>query len=113
VSEAYLLDLRMVILDALVDDFEDLSSIMQSAAIWREYWPRDFTEQEVIATLKTLLEAQLIEAYAEAPSSTGPELIRVEVPQAHEDAIRHYWFLPTKAGRDTWQQWDAPPLTDA
>ncbi len=113
-SEQHRIDLHMIVLGILHDDIEDLSSIMHHIPSWRRYWPRDFTEPEIIVALRLLLEAGWIRALAPGLSPAGhSELFDVDVAQTSEEAIRSYSFLPTKSGRDTWRRWrEAHPLTD-
>ncbi len=56
-SQQYRIDLQLIVLGILHDDIEDLSSIMLHIPSWRRYWPRDFTEPEIIVALRMLLEA--------------------------------------------------------
>lgn len=113
-GQQYQIDLHMIVLSILHDDIEDVSSIMLHIPSWRRYWPRDFTEPEIIVALRLLLEAGWIRALALGRSPTGhSELFDVEVAQTSEEAIRNYWFLPTDSGRDTWRRWrEAHPLDD-
>lgn len=102
--------LQMFVLDVLQDDIEDLSSAMLHLGQWRQDWPRDFTEAEIIVSLRALLDAGWISALALGVNRDGRQvLFEVEVAQTSEDAIRSYWFEPTQSGRDTWQAWE-PPL---
>jgi len=106
-EDRYQIDLQMIVLGILHDDIEDLSSIMLHIPSWRQYWPRDFTEAEIVVALRMLLEAGWIRALALGRSQTGhSELFEVEVAQTSEQVIRSYWFQPTKSGRDTWRRWE-------
>ncbi len=83
--------LQMFVLDVMQDDIEDLSSTLLHLDQWRRHWPRDFTEAEIVVSLRALLDAGWISALALGLSRTGhSELFDVEVAQTSEDAIRSY-----------------------
>ena len=100
----------MYVLDAMTDDIEDLTSIMRYLSEWRAWWPHDFTEDEVPATLASLVDDGLVEAYDAATHSH--DLHPVERPVTDHESLRRYWFLPTPKGRLIWEKWDAPSLPD-
>ena len=100
----------MFVLDSMQDDIEDFSSIMTYLGEWRSYWPQDFTEDEVLHALASLVKDGLVEVYEESPKN--PELIPVDDPHTDGATLRHYWFRPTPSGKRVWNEWDAPSLPE-
>ncbi len=104
-------DLRMFILDVLRHDFEGVPQICvllnsRSNIGWREFWPRDFTEEEVVRTLAGLVQEGLVEVFEEAPDSG--ELDHVRDPATDMSSIKRYWYRPSPEGRSVWERWDPP-----
>jgi hypothetical protein len=100
----------MFILDAMQDDIEDLASVMTYLVEWRSYWTHDFTEDEVMAALASLIEAGLVEVYGETADSA--ELRPIDSPRTDEASLLRYWFRPTVKGQRIWEEWDAPSLPE-
>ena len=103
-------NLGMFVLDAMADDIEDLASIMRYLREWRAWWPHNFTEQEVLSTLASLLEEELVEAYDAQPGIEGLQHVALAVTD--DASLRRYWFRPTAKGRLLWEKWDAPLLPE-
>lgn len=104
-------DLRMFVLDVLRHDFEGVSQIStllnsRSAIGWREFWPRDFSEEEIVGTLASLMQEDLVEVFEEAPESG--ELERVRYPGTDISSIKRYWYRPSTKGYALWERWDPP-----
>jgi hypothetical protein len=104
---------KMFILDVMRhDDIEQLSSILRlmnnDACIgWREFWPHDFTPEEVIPALATLVQTGCVTAWREQEGRD--ELSPVGANQL--DVTRdqeNLWFALTDKGRNHWNQWEAP-----
>lgn len=107
-------DIRLFVLDVLRYDFEQPSHICtllnsRSSVGWRVFWPRDFTESEVIAALGELLREELVEAFIEAFDK--PELVPAIASGTDPALLAKYWFRPSKRGLELWQSW-TPPIAD-
>ena len=97
-------ELRMTVLDAMMDDIEDVASIMRHVHRLCLQVP----EETVIGTIISLLKDDLVEAYG--PVSGQSVYQWVEAPYFTADRMATYWFRPTKAGRELWSTWfDAHP----
>ena len=104
-------NLRILVLDAMADDIEDVASIMR-------YLSPDFlvavnpdflasvNDVTIVETLCALLKEDLVEAYDDVPGFA--ELHWVERPDFTPAAIKRYWFRPTRAGRALWAMWPGP-----
>jgi hypothetical protein len=103
-------NLEMFVLDSMQDDIEDLASVMRYLVAWRSRWPQDFTEDEVIEALASLIRDGLIEVYDELPDRD--ELSPVESSRTDRASLRRYWFRPTTRGKQIWKEWDAPSLPE-
>ncbi|MEX2139578.1 MAG: hypothetical protein WD894_09975 [Pirellulales bacterium] len=108
-------DLRMFILDVIRHDgLEQVSGMVEllndrNCIGWREFWPRDFTAEEIWMQLKHLCKQGLIDALIEQ----APEFDLVSLDSAKLDALadsNQLWFALTDAGRRAWEQW-APPTS--
>jgi len=104
-------NLRILVLDAMADDIEDVAAIMR-------YLSPDFlvavspdflalvNDVSIVETLSALLKENLVEAYGEVPGLAG--LHWVERPDFTPATITRYWFRPTRAGRELWAMWPGP-----
>jgi len=102
----------MFIADVLRYDIEAVPSILRllnnrGAIGWREFWPRDFTEEDILPALEELVSQGLVQPL-EVDESTR-ELRRVERPVNVRAEASELWFLLTKRGWDAWDEWEPPP----
>ncbi len=104
----------MMVLDVMLDDIEDLFSVMLHLNRWRRDWPGNLTEAEIGVALRMLLEKGWIRARALRRNREGHEVLsEADVARMSEEAFRSYWFEPTQVGRDAWRAWAPPPEPDA
>ena len=87
-------ELRVTVLDAMADDFEDLASIMRHVHRYCFQVP----EGTIIDTVASLLKENFVDAYDDS-------LALVESPDSTTDMMRMYWFKPTNTGRQLWSRW--------
>lgn len=87
-------ELRMTVLSAMMDDIEDVTSIMRHA----HRLCLQVAEGTVIDTIVSLLKEDLVEAYDDSVQLVGS-------PDFTADMMATYWFGPTKAGRQLWSRW--------
>jgi hypothetical protein len=106
-------EVGLCVLDVLRHDaMEDLQGILgllnsEGCFGWREFWPHDFTEIEVLEALKELDAAGLVLTLLERPDQGG----FLELPrrsQELKDNAPGLWFRLTTAGRREWEKWDPP-----
>lgn len=105
--------LKMFILDVMRhDDVEQVTSIVKmlndkGCIGWREFWPQDFCESEVLAALKELHREGLVQCLQEAGDQDRLDPVSPnEVDLAREHG--RLWFALTPAGRRRWESWEAP-----
>lgn len=101
--------LEMFILDVLRYDIEPISSIIQllndrSGVGWRDYWPHDFREEEIIPALKRLAERGLIEVLRE--SEDRAELVPAHTSVNIQEDIGMLWFMLSEDGWSEWNKWE-------
>ncbi len=106
-------NLEMFIVDVMRHgEIEQVSGILQllnsrSCIGWRIFWPRDFTAEEVVATLEHLLQKGMVhllihdERRRELVDATPESVdLRAEWPTL--------WFRLTPKGREAWESWEPP-----
>jgi hypothetical protein len=99
-----LTELQFQILNAMMDDAEDLEQIylaanrssLEAGSIQPEHPLRD-----IIDELNSLLKG----AYVEAPKSCNTSL---PLPP-DSSLLHHYWFSPTEKGKQAWKAYKASP----
>ena len=104
--------LHLFILDVLRRDLENVQSLLNmlnddTSIGWRDFWPRDFSEAEVVPALNDLARDGLIKQLVEQ----GGELVEKQqsvVLVSGEEAV---WFQITRRGLDVWNAW-RPPTVD-
>lgn len=105
--------IRMFILDVLRHDvIEQVPSILKllnndGGIGWREFWPHDFTVDEVVPALEGLVRAGYVRALREQGS--GDQLVPVcslELDIGRDQDT--LWFELTDEGRRVWGQWEPP-----
>lgn len=103
----------MFVLDVLRHDVgAQLSSILKllnndGCIGWREFWPHDFTSEEVIPILLSLERAGSVRALHEIiPDDTGNGLAPLPVGQITPADCGDVWFALTARGRRLWEQWE-------
>lgn len=104
-------DLPMMVLDVLRHDIEQIPSILNllndtEDIGWRDVWPEDFKESDVVEALRALVRDGSVDVYVEDPEAG--ELVPSASPMEFERALDDSWFLLTDAGRERWETWDAP-----
>ncbi|GIW85587.1 MAG: hypothetical protein KatS3mg107_1247 [Gemmataceae bacterium] len=105
--------LPMFILDVLRHDvIEQLSSIVKmlnndGCIGWRNYWPHDFTEDEVAPVLRTLVEEGYVQALRE--NETSDEVVPISFAELNLERDQEVlWFSLTEKGRQLWNKWEPP-----
>ena len=103
--------LRMFILDVLQHDVaERVDSILRllnndSCIGWREFWLRDFNEQEVISALSELVKSGLVTVFRE--DTDRAELVPTNLREMPND-VALYWYGRSAAGIEAWDSWEPP-----
>ena len=109
--------LPMFVLDVLRhDDVENLDSMLtmlndSSCIGWREFWPRSFTQEDVIPCIIQHIEDGNIDPCKEDPN--GNAIVPADMKNL-ERRIRHgvLWFHLTRRGQHCWEQWQPPESHD-
>jgi hypothetical protein len=105
--------LDMFILDVLRhDDIEPMSSILKlmnndGCIGWREFWPSDFTPDDVIPALEALVRAGYVSAWREQESVDDLLPVSVDRLDIKRDQ-ESLWFALTEKGRALWNHWEPP-----
>lgn len=103
----------MLVLDSLLHDLEDVSHIMSYLVMWEQRWVLDFTDSEIVDTLRVLLEKAWIVAHGFIPTGNGKTVFdKVEIPRTNDESMRSYWFELTPTGRKLSLAWEPPPEPD-
>ena len=104
----------MFIIDVIrYDECENLESILNminddTNIGWRNFWPHDFTEEEIKDGLRTLLNCLLIRPIRYDGSINALTDWSEAVDFAE---INDFWFRITELGWKKWEQWE-PPKSD-
>ena len=101
----------MFVIDVLRYDIEQVPSIVnllndRTNIGWREYWPHDFTEAEVIGALGVLTAERLVDVYQAVDDAS--DLIPCDVLPDFTQSLDNYWFLLLDSGRQKLEQWQPP-----
>lgn len=104
--------LPMFILDVLRHDVEQVPSVLRllnnrGSIGWREDWPRDFVEADVLPALKDLVDQGLVQPLKYSHLSQALEPIR-DPADVQRDAAS-LWFVLMKRGWQAWEDWEPPP----
>ncbi|MFN7811240.1 MAG: hypothetical protein ACK5SI_01085 [Planctomycetia bacterium] len=103
--------LPMFILDVLQHDVaEQVSSILRllnndGCIGWREFWPRDFSEEEVVEALGRLVEEGRVIVFRE--SAENGELVPTSVRELPMD-VNSQWYGRSMSGEEAWDSWEPP-----
>lgn len=114
VNDSIARQLPMFLLDVLQHDVaERVDSILRllnndSCIGWREFWPHDFNEREVISALSELVKSGFVTVFREDASRA--ELVATDLHELPDDAAS-YWYGRSAAGIDAWDSWK-PPISD-
>lgn len=98
----------MFVLDAVMDDIEDLDGIMRnlnrSTSSWRGIWGREFRREEVVQALIQLIARDFIRAYV---LDGGADALKA-LPRGIQPpgTLDHSWFGPTARGRFAHRNWE-------
>jgi hypothetical protein len=97
-DEAETADLRFHILDAMVDDCEDVEQVYLCLNRGRFGMPPQpqFFLREIIDEMKLMLE----EGYIKADHSNHEQL--APPGAVNSSLFHHYWFSPTEKGKEVW-----------
>jgi hypothetical protein len=110
-------EVPLCVLDVLRHDvIEDLRGILNlmnndGCIGWRELWPHDFTEEEVMKALRELDAEGLVLTLRERTTEEGFD----ELPRQSaelRDNVPGLWFHLTPEGRRKWDAWE-PPISAA
>lgn len=105
--------LGMFILDVLRHDIiEQVPSIVKmlnndGCIGWRDCWPQDFTEQEVVPVLESLVREGYVQVLREVESGNDVAPIPIAEANIRQDQD-NLWFSLTDAGRQLWNNWEPP-----
>lgn len=108
--------IEMFVIDVLRYDIEAIPSIIKllndRTIGWRNFWPHDFTELEVVEALKGLLPKGLVKPLVYDKSTK--ELVDIEIENFRdiESSIGSFWFILTEKGWEVWNNWDDPPIEE-
>lgn len=97
---AQIVELRFQILNTIMDDAEDVEQVylsMNRDEFLKELQPC-YALRDIFDEMKLMLETGYIRVYS-SNDEIGAPLENVNFTPFH-----HYWFLPTDAGKDTWQK---------
>lgn len=109
--------LTMFVLDVLRHDaVEQVSSILKllndpGPIGWRDFWPHDFSTQEVVPALQDLMRNGHVQAFREDGGAGELQPLAVEQAEVATD-YSALWFGLTEKGRELWNGWD-PPTSEA
>lgn len=108
-DETEIAELRLQILNAMMDDAEDVEQVYLSANrnefLAAPCQPR-FPLREIVDEMKLLLEEGFVEACFTNDEKQAP-LDNLNLALFH-----HYWFSPTKRGKELWEA-GVPPATSS
>jgi len=106
--------LTLMVLDALVDDWESIESMRDHGEV-APYGLALVDDGAIVDAVRALLSDGLVEVteIAEDPA----KLVSVLAPRTDEASLRRYRFRPTEAGKKVWREghavldayWDAHP----
>ena len=114
VNDSMSRQLPMFILDVLQHDVaERMDSILRllnddSCIGWREFWPRDFSEQEVISALSELVQSGLVTVYRD--DTDDAVMVATNWRELPDDPAC-YWYGRSAAGIEAWDAWE-PPISE-
>lgn len=99
------------VLDVLkYDDIEQVANVRnmlndRGSVGWRLNWPVDFTDDEIIAALKLLVQRGFVRIFEE---DTAQSSMR-EPAQVNDALWNEYWYGMTDLGRSHLEEWEPPP----
>jgi hypothetical protein len=101
----------MFVLDALVNDIEDVESVLRmlnsdTALGWSDEWGRPFQRGEVVATLTRLIAKNYVDVLVLA--SDGKSLESLPSKSLPPSSYEEVYFAITDRGRTIHRNWDAP-----
>lgn len=104
--------LDLFILDVLQHDIENVPSIIRmlnniGCIGWRNFWPHDFTPDEVVPVVLDLCEQGSVKALKTGFRDDALHECNA-VPSVEETCSGLVWFACTEQGIALWKQWDAP-----
>lgn len=107
--------LPLFVLDVLRYDMEQVPSVTKllndtGCIGWRQLWPHDFTDAEVIGALEQLTNEGLVQVLIDDPQLK--ELAPARGIPHFEGPLGEYWFRLSDAGRDKWAAWNPPTKPD-
>jgi hypothetical protein len=111
-------ELPMCVLDVLRHDvIEDMHGILNlinndGCIGWREFWPHDFTEAEVLEALRELDAEGFVQTLRESEKHGGGFVALARQSAELRDNAPGLWFHLTPAGRRRWETWN-PPVSEA
>jgi hypothetical protein len=96
--------LRQLILDAIVDDWETTTTMRDCG----EMEPDELaltSDDELLPAIESLLDDGLIEAGEPGPRPR--EMSVIQSPRRDPSSLRRYWYRPTAAGWAEWERADS------
>ena len=106
-------DIRMLVLDVLKYDMENLDGIVQllndrTGIGWRNFWDRDFAQEEVVSALHDLVHGKLVSVLREESGV----LVSFDAPEHFADVVGSLWFKIRENGLEALNRW-TPPIDQA
>lgn len=102
--------LEMFVLDVLRYDYESIDSIIKllndsEGVGWREFWPTDFSTEELIPALESLVKKEHVKPFYF--DQTTQSLEKFDHP-CFIEVVEQVWFGLTEEGRQHWEAWSPP-----
>ncbi len=101
-DDAQIAELRFHILDSMMDDAEDIEQVYLSTnrdEFCKEPAQPRFPLREIIDEMRLMLR----EGYIKADISNDEK--QAPLDDINLMLFHHYWFSPTKTGKEVWQLW--------
>lgn len=74
---------------------------------WRDHWPHDFEEKEIVAVMPQLVDRALVEAIEIDQDGTTRSWLSASDLRRRQD-LGDVWFHLTEKGLALWDTWDPP-----
>ena len=101
------------VLDVLrYDALEQVGNILQmlnnrGCIGWRDHWPRDFQETEIVEVMPQLVDRELVEAIEIDQDGISRSWLSASDLRQRQD-LGDVWFHLTEKGLALWDTWDPP-----
>lgn len=95
----------LLVLDAIQDDPEQITSILRMLAEWRSTIDEEYTVDDVVPALKRLVVDGLVRPLEESTEEPCLQSVQGQWPRESDAHINDYWYEPTARGRAVWDTW--------